>query len=340
MGLQWFRRGQRGSEGSDEGYDEQFESGIEPLRSVTLGGESGNWSRSGIRSGGASEPGRRRSGGRRGWRSDQSAVSGSYDKWGSGEWSSADASSPGSRGASGRRMPSSRVLFTIFAIIILPAVTVLFVVREQSKFTGSGSPDVPGQTVPNDATPSFGGLKPSATRRTAPSPSPSPTQPQAPDSPPPAPPPTKGPPAQPPPVTRVALDTLRPAVVADGPSGQKMVTVLGSQQFPNSTSLFVNCDGKPATLTYQLNGGFTRLTTVAGLTGDATPGDLLANVVITGDGKMLAAATVSLDRIVPIGVNLTGVRTMVVSAVKARGSCGNANQPFGALGTAMLTRRR
>ena len=77
MGLQWFRRGQRGSDGSDDPYDDEFDSELEPLRPVTLGGESGNLSRSGIQGSGLSDRGRRRSSGRRGWRSDSSVASGS-----------------------------------------------------------------------------------------------------------------------------------------------------------------------------------------------------------------------------------------------------------------------
>ena len=337
MGLQWFRRGQRGSDGSDDPYDDEFDSELEPLRPVTLGGESGNLSRSGIQGSGLSDRGRRRSSGRRGWRSDSSVASGSNDKWESGEWSSADGSSPGSGRSHVRgRMPRPRVIFTIFAIVILPAVTVLFVVREQSKFVSSAPPDLPGPSVPTDATPSFGGLSPSAPAGTArpsvpatPSPvQPSPVQPS----------PTRRP-APPPVVAKVALGTLLPITVADGPSGQRLVSVLGAQRFPDSTGLFVNCADNPATLTYQLNGRYTRLTATAGLTGDATPGDLLADVVIMGDGRPLVSATVSLDRIVPISINLTGIRTMVVSAVRAQGTCRNANQPFGVLGTATLTRR-
>ena len=79
MGLQWFRRGQRGSDGSDDPYDDEFDSELEPLRPVTLGGESGNLSRSGIQGSGLSDRGRQRSSGRRGWRSDSSVASGSSD---------------------------------------------------------------------------------------------------------------------------------------------------------------------------------------------------------------------------------------------------------------------
>src|SRR5262245_44138685 len=152
MGLQWFRRGQRGSDGPDDPYDDEFESELEPLRPVTLGGESGNMSRSGIRGSGLSDRVRRRSSGRRGWRSDSSVASGSNGKWEAVDWSSAEGSSPGSGRSHVRgRMPRSRVMFTIFAIVILPAVTVLFVVREQAKFTSSGpSADAPGPSVPTD----------------------------------------------------------------------------------------------------------------------------------------------------------------------------------------------
>jgi hypothetical protein len=145
------------------------------------------------------------------------------------------------------------------------------------------------------------------------------------------------PPASPPPANgRVALHTLKPGVAADGSSGQRLATVLGAQTFRDSTGVFVSCSEKPATLTYQLGGEYGRLTATAGLSGNATPGDLVARVVISGDGRSLATVTLSLDRSAPVSVNLYGVRTLVVSAQRVRGACRTAQQPFGVLGNAFL----
>ncbi len=138
---------------------------------------------------------------------------------------------------------------------------------------------------------------------------------------------------------RVPLYSLRADVNADGPSGQRVSTVLGSTTFSDSTSMFVGCSGTPATLTYPLDGAGVQLTAAAGLTGDATPGDLVTHVTVTGDDRRLAEVTVSLDRQASIAVNLTGVRRMVVSTQRVSGSCALSGQPYGVLGNALLLRK-
>jgi hypothetical protein len=127
--------------------------------------------------------------------------------------------------------------------------------------------------------------------------------------------------------------------VADGQSGQRVNSMLGSKRFPDSTGVFINCSAQPATLTYRLDGGYSRLTTTAGLSGDATPGNLVARFVITGDGRTLSTVTLSLDRSAALSIDLNGVRTMVVSAERVTGSCQESNQPYGVLGSASLVRR-
>jgi hypothetical protein len=140
-------------------------------------------------------------------------------------------------------------------------------------------------------------------------------------------------------LSRIPLYSLRADVNADGPSGQRVSTVLGSTTFPDSTSMFVGCADKPATLAYRLDGAGVRLTAAAGLTGDATPGDLVARVTVTGDGRTLAEVTVSLDRQASIAANLTGVRLMVISTQRISGSCTLSGQPYGVLGNAQLLRK-
>lgn len=140
------------------------------------------------------------------------------------------------------------------------------------------------------------------------------------------------------PTTQMALSTLHPTAAAGGMSGRNTFAVLGSTNFPNSTTVFVSCSGPPAVLSYQLDGQFTRLTGVAGLTGNATPGDLITEVSISGDGRKLATEMVSLDRSGPVSVNLTGVRALTVSAQRVSGTCRDAGQPYAVLGSAMLRR--
>jgi len=103
--------------------------------------------------------------------------------------------------------------------------------------------------------------------------------------------------------------------------------------------MFVGCSDTPATLAYKLDGAGVQLAATAGLTGNATPGDLVTRVTITGDGRTLAEAMVSLDRQAAVAANLAGVRRLVVSAQRVSGSCGLAGQPYGVLGNAQLLRK-
>ncbi len=137
--------------------------------------------------------------------------------------------------------------------------------------------------------------------------------------------------------TQMALSALQPTA-ATGMSGRSTFAVLGSTNFPNSTTVVVSCSGPAAMLTYQLDGQFTRLTGVAGLTGNATPGDLIADLSINGDGRKLATETVSLDRSAAVSVNLTGVKALTVSSQRMSGTCRDAGQPYAVLGSAMLHR--
>ncbi len=137
----------------------------------------------------------------------------------------------------------------------------------------------------------------------------------------------------------VSLSALRPRAAPDQVSGKKVSAALGAHVFPDSTTASVGCFAKPATLVYQLDGQFNRMVAVLGLTGDATPGDLVAVMSIAGDGKVRQAATVSLDRQAHITVNLSGVRTLAVSTQRVRGTCRDSQQPYGLLGGATLTRK-
>jgi hypothetical protein len=217
----------------------------------------------------------------------------------------------------------------------------MFVIHEQTSYNSSDNGDL-AQNLPSAAVsalaPSFFDLTPLPTDKAGapPQPTPTPSQPASPST---QPAPTRT--ASPRPVVvQMSLNGLRPTVFANGPSGQKVASVIGAQRFPDSTSVFVSCSDQPATLTYQLGGGFTRFAATVGLTGDATPGNLVARTTIVGDGRVLLTAMVSLDMPTSFAVNLTGVKTMVVAAARVSGTCRDTNQPFGVLGNPQLTRRR
>jgi hypothetical protein len=240
-------------------------------------------------------------------------------------------------------LPQKHVIAVAGAAIVVVAVVVSLAMNSPGR-GGSGAvphgqsnspPASAAATVPPGG---FGAAVPGSTGSAQPDP-PSST-PAAPSTPPPSSGPASPHTAAPrPSFRRVALYSLRADVQADGPSGQRVSRVLGSTLFPDSTSMFVGCSGTPATLTYRLDGAGVRLTATAGLTDEATPGDLVTRVTISGDGRTLADVTVSLDRQASISADLNGVRSLVVSAQRVSGSCTGFGQPYGVLGSAQLLRK-
>jgi hypothetical protein len=258
---------------------------------------------------------------------------------------------PEGSGTAGRPVPPRRsllppkhVLAVGAAAVVIMAVVVALAVNSAGR-AGGGRPASQPQGGPPPASATAGartgdfGTVPGPSGSTQPAASPSPSAP-APSSPPPAASSAAKPPAPAPrpSLRRVALYSVPADVHADGPSGKPADTVLGSTLFPDSTSMFVGCS-EPATLTYRLDGSGVRLTATAGLTGDGTPGDLVARVTVTGDGRTLANVTVSLDRQASVAADLSGVRTMVVSAQRVSGTCQRSGQPYGVLGAAQLLRK-
>lgn len=315
------RGGRRPGPGTEDSFDDRSDIPIEPLRSMTMGDDStsSDGSRSprfdssqsmessDLRSSGAwvrPEPG---------WEDQPSNVRRRSKFASSGLFrrSSGGPSGPGTR---------SRFLVGGLAAVVLLAGTAAVAIHQRN--AGNATPPAnkpPAVTLPTAAAtlgaPVLPG-QPSAAVSAQPS--------------------ASAPAAA---TAQVALDTMHPTVVADGKSGgRSTAVVLGSANFAEATSVFVNCAAKPATLTYQLDKQFTRLTAVAGLTGNATPGDLVARIVISGDGKQLATEMVSLDRNSALSINLTGVTKMVITAQRATGTCQNAGQPYGVLGSATLRR--
>jgi hypothetical protein len=240
-------------------------------------------------------------------------------------------------------LPQKQVLAIAAAVIVVIAIVVSSLSHVgKSQHTSTEHRVSPQQSKTTVEPGNFGNAAPELLGSDQPSPAPSsaPAQPSAAQSN-----PAQSNPAhqggggspQPPPAPRtVALYSLKATVHAAGPSGQHVGVVLGSTNFADSTSMFVGCSGTPATLTYRLDATGVRLTTIAGLAGNATPGDLVTRVTITGDGRTLSDVTVSIDRQVPITADLAGIRSLIISAQRVSGSCALDGQPYGALGNAQL----
>jgi hypothetical protein len=339
----WFNRGGRNSRENLESIDNQPQGAFEPLRSMTIGEAS---SLSGSRND-SDGSGRRRSSGfwrRRpsgGW-DEQSSVDLSQDQ--SVRVQSPRRSVVAAVGAAGRWSP--RLLFAAVGFVVVVAVAAAFSLVGNRHNSGNNTADPPPRApaappaAPATGSQGGGGFVPPSQLATPPAdgtPSADPSAPPGSDAPSPPPPGNANPnPAN---NNRVSLNTLRPRVVPDEVSGKKVSASLGAHFFPDSTTASVGCFAKPATLVYQLDGQFSRMVAVLGLTGDDTPGDLVAVMSIAGDGKVREAATVSLDRQAHITLNLSGVRSLAVSTQRVRGTCRDSQQPYGLLGSATLTRK-
>jgi serine/threonine protein kinase len=136
--------------------------------------------------------------------------------------------------------------------------------------------------------------------------------------------------------TKVGLYQQFQSASGVGPNGRPINATLAGQNFPTSTGMWVGCEGVPATTTYRLDGKFSELNAVVGLQ-PHTPNGLTANVTISGDGKVLQQFTVGKSATVPVDLNLTGMNSLVISAILASGVCTPASIPYGALGNAVLT---
>lgn len=122
-----------------------------------------------------------------------------------------------------------------------------------------------------------------------------------------------------------------------GPNGKPINATLAGDNYPDATGMWVGCSGQPATTTYKLSGGFSRLHAVAGLEPN-TPDGLKTHATITADGRDVQEFTIEKTQTQPIDVDLTGVDTLVVAAIAVNPSlCGSSSTPYGALGAALLT---
>ncbi|MEU0556319.1 NPCBM/NEW2 domain-containing protein [Dactylosporangium sp. NPDC006015] len=120
-----------------------------------------------------------------------------------------------------------------------------------------------------------------------------------------------------------------------GSSGRAYDSTLNGVHFADSTGFWVGCEGKPSAVTFALDGKFKRFTGTAGL--DAvTPKDVVVKLVVEVDGKDAATVSVSRTASAPLDVDVTAARTLTLSALRMKGTCGNATRPYGAVGDALL----
>jgi NPCBM/NEW2 domain len=122
-----------------------------------------------------------------------------------------------------------------------------------------------------------------------------------------------------------------------GPNGKAINASLAGTEYPDSTGMWVGCNGSAATTTYKLDQKFTKLHAVAGLQ-PHTPDPLTVNVTISGDDRTLQQFVLSKQNPVPVDVDLSGVNSLVVAAIAVDASlCGASGTPYGALGGAQLS---
>jgi hypothetical protein len=125
---------------------------------------------------------------------------------------------------------------------------------------------------------------------------------------------------------------------ADQPAaGRAYDSTLNGMHFRVSTGFWVGCDGRPSAVTFALDGGFKRFTGTAGLDAVA-PKDVVAKLTFEIDGKAAAAVTVSRTASERVELDVTGARTLTLSAVRTKGTCATATRPYGAVGDALLHR--
>lgn len=122
-----------------------------------------------------------------------------------------------------------------------------------------------------------------------------------------------------------------------GPNGKPVDATIAGTTYPDSTGMWVGCDGAAATTTYRLSGEYTRLTAVAGLQSH-TPDGLMVDVTISADGVELQHFSVGTTDNMPVDVAVSGTDALVVAAIATNPSlCSISGKPYGALGAATLT---
>jgi hypothetical protein len=122
---------------------------------------------------------------------------------------------------------------------------------------------------------------------------------------------------------------------AVGPNGQSLGATLAGGNYPNSTGMWIGCEGQAASTTYHLDGKFTQLNAVVGLQ-PFTPDGLSAHVAIAADGQMLQRFEVDKTANIPVHLTLNGMNNLTVAAIRTTGICGPSPIPYGAFGDGAL----
>lgn len=122
-----------------------------------------------------------------------------------------------------------------------------------------------------------------------------------------------------------------------GRSGYQRDAIAHFTRFPNATSQWVGCSGSPAQSSYRLAGIGKTLTGTLGLDLQSTPAGLRVDFTISGDGRTLGTYSLTKTELVPVSLNVSGVQTLNIAAMKTAGTCGTAADGYGVLGNFMVS---
>lgn len=126
------------------------------------------------------------------------------------------------------------------------------------------------------------------------------------------------------------------SVSAVGPSGTKRAVAISGQDYPNSTSLWVGCDGPPAVTQFTLGGRYSRLD--ATLTLDTgTPASLAVTFKVSADGTLLNSWTLKPGASQVVGISIAGAQRLEISTQAVGGTCATASVGYGIAGDAALS---
>jgi hypothetical protein len=121
---------------------------------------------------------------------------------------------------------------------------------------------------------------------------------------------------------------------ATRPAGATSAQVKGgTTTYPNSTSLWVGCDGLTDEVTLGLDGRYQRLFGHLGLRSSA-PAGLVVHVLVLVDGKPVQNVQLDSDKPAPVEVNavLTDALIVTFESKAVKGSCGEAAESYAVLG--------
>ena len=125
------------------------------------------------------------------------------------------------------------------------------------------------------------------------------------------------------------LYELRESGSAAGATGTVRTVRVGDQDYPESTSFWVGCDGEPALTTFRFGG------TYAGLSGawaldEETPAGISVELIITADGTQLDRRTlVAGAPATPFELDTAGVEQLELSAERMAGECAPSSYGYG-----------